>query len=128
MDHELWYWFLLNNAKSVKLNKVVAAFRIHPESKTSLIMPRFDSERQLLLNRYTDKNNVSLLVITLYRIWKVLRFSYVQSFLLSICLPKRGENFSRQELTGVKLFKVVILLPLVVVIGPYIYLAYLAKY
>jgi glycosyltransferase involved in cell wall biosynthesis len=74
MDYELTLKFLLGRARVVKIHKVLANFRVHPEAKSSTIRAVMHSERDEILSRLypTDEGKPERL---LKKIWfRCLRF------------------------------------------------------
>lgn len=79
MDHDLWYRIVLGGGKTKCIKTATAAFRYHPNSKTTNMQDAFKKEALILRRRYCpDWPFVPSYAILLYRIWKLINGSYLR--------------------------------------------------
>ena len=89
MDYDLFYRIALAGARTRRLRRCLAAFRIHDRAKSSTMLKSFRDEDILLRRKYCPEvTKVSLFTRTTYRIWKSLNGDYVRSVTLTRFPPK----------------------------------------
>lgn len=97
MDHDLWYRIVLLGGKTRRIHKCTAAFRYHPQSKSTNIQKTFQQEAALLRKRYCNKTtqHIALTQLT-YRAWKCFDGDYIRQFVLSKCPNQAILNYLKE--------------------------------
>jgi len=71
MDHDLWYRITLQYKNAFRVNRCLAAFRLHESSKTANIQELFIKETDRLREKYSDgRKQISFLTLWFYRFLK----------------------------------------------------------
>jgi len=84
MDHDLWYRITLQYQNTIKLNRCIAAFRLHDKSKTANIHDLFIKEANTIREKYSKgQKQISYTTIWSYRFLKIINGNYLRQYWLS---------------------------------------------
>ena len=94
MDHDLWYRITLQDKNTSRLNRCLAAFRLHDKSKTSNIKETFIKETSILREKYgKDRRKISFSTLWCYRLLKIVNGNYLRQYRLSYLPPIEIRDF-----------------------------------
>ncbi len=84
MDHDLWYRISLQYKNAFRVNRCLAAFRLHESSKTANIQELFIKETGRLREKYSGgRKEISFSTLWCYRLLKIFNGNYFRQYWLS---------------------------------------------
>lgn len=94
MDHDLWYRITLQYKKTLRVNRCLAAFRLHDKSKTANIQGLFIKEANMIREKYSEgRKQISSSTLLSYRFLKIFNGNYFRQYLLTHFPPNEIKTF-----------------------------------
>jgi glycosyltransferase involved in cell wall biosynthesis len=94
MDHDLWYRITLQYKNALRLNRCLAAFRLHDKSKTANIQEIFIKEANIIREKHCGgRKQISFTTLLSYRFLKTINGNYFRQYILSNFPPREIQTF-----------------------------------